>query len=88
VEYVVQIPKNISNIIRNMPKNAVETLYKLIEDIKDMGPVQPAYPNYSKLGKVTYHCHLARKWIACWRCEDGTYIVEVEYVGSREKAPY
>ena len=26
--------------------------------------------------------------VACWRSEKGKLIVEVEYVGSREKAPY
>ena len=61
---------------------------RLIEDIKASGPVQSGYHNYSKLGENTYHCHLAYKWVACWRNEKGKLIVEVEYVGSREKAPY
>ncbi len=42
----------------------------------------------NKLGENTYHCHLAYRWVACWRNEKGKMIVEVEYVGSREKAPY
>ena len=71
-----------------MPKNAKIVLAKLIEDIQDRGPVQKAYHNYSKLGKEIHHCHLAYKWIACWLCKKGEYIVEVIYVGSREKAPY
>ncbi|MDR2901188.1 MAG: hypothetical protein LBV20_06680 [Treponema sp.] len=87
-KYTVKIPKNIGKITRDMPKNAVETLSFLIDDIRDLGPIQPAYHNYSKLGESTYHCHLAYHWVACWRCEDGEFIVEVEYVGSREKAPY
>jgi hypothetical protein len=52
------------------------------------GPVQPYYINYSKLGNSTYHCHLSYRWVACWRNEKDTFIVEVYYVGSREKAPY
>ena len=68
--------------------NVKEILYSLIEDIKISGPVQPGYHNYSKLGENTYHCHLAYRWVACWRNEKGKLIVEVEYVGSREKAPY
>ena len=71
-----------------MLKNAQVSLRNLIIDIAETGPVQPKYNNYSKIGKVTYHYHQAYKWVACWRCEDGKYIVEVEYVGSREKAPY
>ncbi|GHV81629.1 hypothetical protein AGMMS49991_01870 [Spirochaetia bacterium] len=88
VQYVVKTPKSLGKTIRNMPDNAVKALRLLIDDIKESGPIQSGYPNYSKLGKVTYHCHLAYSWVACWRCEKGEYIVEVEYVGSREKAPY
>ena len=77
-----------NKIIRQMPSNARETLYRLINDIKASGPVQPGYHNYSKLGENTYHCHIAYRWVACWRSEKGKLIVEVEYVGSREKAPY
>ena len=75
-------------VIRQMTSNARETLYRLINDIKATGPVQPRYHNYGRLGENTYHCHLAYRWVACWRNEKGKLIVEVEYVGSREKAPY
>ena len=74
--------------IRQMSSNARELLYRFINDIKASGPVQPGYHNYSKLGENTYHCHLAYRWVACWRNEKEKLIVEVEYVGSREKAPY
>ena len=56
-------------VIRQMPSNARETLYRLINDIKATGPVQPRYHNYSRLGENTYHCHLAYRWVACWRNE-------------------
>ncbi len=88
IKYVVKMPKKMDLIIREMPENAKRALVKLVDDIRERGPVQAAYPNYSKLGKVTYHCHLARKWVVCWRNEQGSCLVEVEYVGSREKAPY
>jgi hypothetical protein len=86
--YVVRTPKKLNKVVRDMPNNAVTTLKNLIDDIRENGPEQPLYPNYGKLGKTTYHCHLAYSWVACWRCEKGEYFVEVEYVGSREKAPY
>ena len=88
MKYVVKMSQKFNRVISQMPRNAQMTLRSLILDIKETGPVQPKYHNYSKIGKVTYHCHLAYKWVACWRCKDGEYIVEVEYVGSREKAPY
>lgn len=88
VKYEVQMSGKFDKIIRQMPSNARETLYRLIEDIKTSDPIQSGYHNYSKLGENTYHCHLAYRWVACWRNEKGKLIVEVEYVGSREKAPY
>ena len=37
---------------------------------------------------VTYHCHLSKDWVACWRWEKSTVEIEVYYAGSRENAPY
>lgn len=88
MKYKVLMSSKFNKVIREMPKNARTALYHLIEDISETGPIQPRYRNYSALGDVTYHCHLSYRWVACWRCEKGMYIVEVEYVGSREKAPY
>ncbi len=31
---------------------------------------------------------LAHKWVACWKHEKNTIIIEVYYAGSRENAPY
>ncbi|WP_298506330.1 hypothetical protein [uncultured Sphaerochaeta sp.] len=88
MNYIIKMSSKFSKVIREMPKNAKETLRHLIDDMKETGPVQPKYHNFSALGKQTYHCHLAYHWVACWRCEKDTWIVEVLYVGSREKAPY
>jgi hypothetical protein len=32
--------------------------------------------------------HLSYHYVACWRHEKGTMTIEVNYVGSRENAPY
>lgn len=99
MKYSVFMKKRFEKVIREMPESAQETLLRLVDDIGETGPVQPLYPNYSKLREGTYHCHLAYKWVACWK-RDGRaapqtrenaekkILVEVYYVGSREKAPY
>ena len=69
-------------------KGAKDMFFRLLADIQASGPVQPDYANYSKLGTCTYHCHLSYHWVACWRNENGSIVVEVYYVGSRENAPY
>ena len=44
--------------------------------------------NFFPEGKETYHCHLNYRYVACWTHRQGEIVIEVYYVGSREKAPY
>ena len=71
-----------------MPIYIQDTFLELVGDLKIKGPVQPGWLNYSKLTENEYHCHLSLKWVACWRHEKNTVIIEVYYAGSRENAPY
>lgn len=71
-----------------MPDLVQESLAALVKDLGDKGPVQHGWLNYSKLGNEDYHCHIAKKWVACWHCKDKTLLIEVYYAGSRENAPY
>lgn len=86
--FKVLIKKKVLREVKKMPVRVQEKLAVLIDDLREKGPVQSGWPNYSKLGKNEYHCHLARKWVACWYCEEKTLIIEVYYAGSRENAPY
>lgn len=88
MKYEVRMSKVAIKGIGKLPKPEKITLLELIEDIRESGPVQPKYKNYSRLSKDTYHCHLSYRWVACWQCRNGQYVVEVYYVGSRESAPY
>ena len=86
--YEVRILKKVEKNLKKLPSKENDKLDYLIEDLIEFGPLQPKWPNFSKLGKNEYHCHLSRKWIACWRHEKNPIIIEVYYVGSRENAPY
>ena len=86
--YRVVVLKNVRKNILLLPEKARMRLKLLLVDLRENGPVQPKYQNYSKIGKNTYHCHLAYHLVACWRCEEERLILEVYYVGSRENAPY
>ncbi len=74
--------------VKKLPVNVQKRMGILIDDLQDNGPKAYNWPNYSKLSANEYHCHLTRKWVACWRMEDGTIEIEVYYAGSRENAPY
>ena len=86
--FTVSIKRKMLKEVEKMPQAVQERLAALLEDLREGGPVQPGWPNFSRIGKETYHCHLARKWVACWRCEGKSLIIEVYYAGSRENAPY
>jgi hypothetical protein len=74
--------------ISKLPEPIQVKLHNLMKDLRGKGPEQPDWPNYSKLSVNTYHCHLAHKWVACWKHKQGTIEIEVYYAGSRENAPY
>ncbi len=87
-KYEVVIKKKVFKEVSKMPLYIKDKFYALIIDLEDKGPVQPGWPNYSKIGKEEYYCHLARKWVACWYHKDNSLIIEVYYAGSRENARY
>ncbi|EKD39847.1 MAG: hypothetical protein ACD_75C00278G0007 [uncultured bacterium] len=88
MKYTVKVKRKVLRDVEKMPKSEQEKLATLVDDLIESGPVQPAWPNYSKLSATEYHCHLSRKWIACWRHEKGSIEIEVYYAGSRENSPY
>jgi hypothetical protein len=88
VQYTVTILKKALKDIKKAPDRVQRKLEILVEDLESSRPEQPHWPNYSRLGKVTYHCHLDYPWVACWRHEKDSIIIEVYYAGSREDAPY
>lgn len=86
--YSVKLKKKVQKNLEKMPVSIQDTFFQLVDDLERFGPVQTEWPNYSKLSQDEYHCHLSRKWVACWRNEKNTIIIEVYYAGSRENAPY
>jgi mRNA-degrading endonuclease RelE of RelBE toxin-antitoxin system len=86
--YKIVVSRKILKNIQRMPEPIQVKLANLVEDLRDKGPIRSEWPNFSRLGKNQYHCHLSYKWVACWYWEKGTIEIEVYYAGSRENAPY
>ena len=86
--YEVLITKKVEKQIDKLPDCELLVLKRLVDNIEEKGPVQPLFMNYSKIGPNSYHCHLSYRWVACWRNENNSFVVEVYYVGTRENAPY
>jgi hypothetical protein len=72
-----------------------DALAMLILSIEQTGPVQTTRPHYGKLqGRKleTHHCHLNKgkpRYVAVWEVTDQEIkLIEVNYVGAHENAPY
>ncbi len=74
--------------LKSLPKSVQEGFFLLVEDLKAHGPMPKGWKNMGKLKDDSYHCHLSYSYVACWYNENNTITIEVNYVGSREGAPY
>ncbi len=75
---------------RNLSKQAYIAFVHLLRELKTR-PETPNWPNYGKLSKMHYHCHLKKgrpTYVACWTADKKSKTIEVYYVGTHEKAPY
>jgi len=86
--YEVVIGRSARKKLKRLPVEVVSLFHALLADLAESGPVQTSWRNYSKLGPNKYHCHLNYHYVACWTNVNGTLMIEVYYVGSRENAPY
>ena len=86
--YSVKVKKAAIKKIAKAPESVQILFDELIGDLKESGPIQKEWPNFSKLGGSKYHCHLCYSWVACWYFESDYMEIEVYYAGSREDAPY
>jgi mRNA-degrading endonuclease RelE of RelBE toxin-antitoxin system len=88
MEYEIQIKRKVERGLRKLPSDVQKLLYLLVADLKADGPIQKTWRNFSPLESDRYHCHLNYGYVACWTCRKNQIVIEVYYVGSREKAPY
>lgn len=92
----VYCSRNAGKQVNKLNKKIIFILDLLIEDLRLNGPNPgPDWPNYGKikgLKKDIRHCHLIKgkpTYVCCWEVVDKQQrIIEVNYVGTHEKAPY
>jgi mRNA-degrading endonuclease RelE of RelBE toxin-antitoxin system len=49
MKYEVKIQKRIERRLEKLPTHIQQKLLRLVLDLRDKGPAQPDWPNYSKL---------------------------------------
>jgi len=92
MNWTVNIIKKVAKTISKLPNGVQQSLFALLLDIENDGPVRGNWRNYSKLSSVRHHCHIKKgqpTYVAVWEVTDKQVrLVEVIYVGTYEKAPY
>lgn len=63
--YNVLVKRKLCRNIEKLPENIQDLFDELTGDLEEKGPEQPSWPNYSKLSKTKYHCHLNYSYVAC-----------------------
>ena len=86
--YEVVFKKKVLKGIRKLSIRGQKKMAILATDLRDKGPEQSYWQNYNKLTRNKYRCHLGNSLVVCWRLRKNSMQIEVNYVGSREKAPY
>ena len=90
--WTVHIPRRVARQLPKLPQRVQRSLFALLREIEEAGPVRGNWPNYGKLSSTRHHCHLKKghpTYVAVWEITPaGVRFVEVIYVGTHEKAPY
>ena len=92
MSWTVKLSRNAEKQKAKLTKPLRQILYALVGDIEAGGPGRGDWPNYGKLADGKHHCHLKKgnpTYVAVWEVRDKKIkLVEVQYVGTHEKAPY
>jgi mRNA-degrading endonuclease RelE of RelBE toxin-antitoxin system len=78
-----------------LPPDISALFLALLTELGLKGPTQPSWPHYGKLAgrkEETHHCHLNKTkpvYVAVWKVLNKRIkLMEVQYVGTHENAPY
>ena len=92
MQWHVTIKKSMRKQLAALPYKVLCSLAALIREMELDGPVRGNWPNYGKLVDDIHHCHLKKgkpTYVAVWMVSDREVrLIEVQYVGTHEKAPY
>ncbi len=87
-DYKIVIRKRALKKLQKLQPKIIDRFEALIDKLTHYGPFLSDLPNYSKICRNHYHCHLDYYHVACCKWYRGEIEIEVYYVGNREKALY
>jgi mRNA-degrading endonuclease RelE of RelBE toxin-antitoxin system len=88
----VSLSNKVEKQLKRLPVGIKTSLFYLLSEIEQSGPVRGNWPNYGKLDDSLHHCHIKKGkpcYVAVWEVTNKMInLVQVKYVGTHEKAPY
>jgi len=88
----VRISGRTAKALQKLPAQVRGHFYELAKDIEIQGPYRANWAHYGKLKNQRFHCHVKSgrpTYVACWTIMNKTEkIVEIDYAGTHENAPY
>jgi mRNA-degrading endonuclease RelE of RelBE toxin-antitoxin system len=92
MSWIVSYSNKAEKQYHKLPRSIQDRIDFLTAEIENMGPIRGNWKNYGKLTGGRHHCHIKTgrpTYVAVWEVTDeAVKLVEVEYVGTHEKAPY
>ena len=77
---------------KNLSSLALDSFSNLLDELRKQGPYRTNWPNYTKVFDDNYHCHLKKShrptYVVCWIVYKKQKLIEVNYAGTHENAPY
>ena len=90
--WTVTLHRDVAQTVPTLPQPVQDLLRLLLQELERQGPVRGNWPNYGKLSRTRYHCHLKKgrpTSVAVWAVRDSKQrLIEVTYVGTHARAPY
>jgi len=93
-EWMVEMTSKVRKQKEKLPPEIRLMFLALLAELRFKGPAQPSWPHFGKLKNMTnvFHCHLNKgrpTYVTVWKVLDRKIkIMEVQYVGTHENAPY
>lgn len=92
MQWTVEIPHSLQKELMRLPAPVQTRFSFLVKELELYGAIRGNWPNYSKLSATRHHCHVKKGkpcYVAVWEVMDRLIkLIEVQYVGTHESAPY
>jgi len=93
-EWTIDMTSRVRKQKEKLPPEIRLMFLALLTELRFKGPSQPSWPHFGKLKNMAnvFHCHLNKgrpTYVTVWKVVDSKIkIMEVQYVGTHENAPY